>query len=545
MGGRQTDRELTVGDYLGVLRRRLPWLLLPLAVLPALAALRSLNADPVYEATASVLVVDTAAQRALYGSDQATSVAVRALDNSIERALGDEAERLVADRLGVGSDELDELIVRAEANADVIHFTARSDEAEQAARFANTWADAFVELERREAATSVTTAVDRVEDRRAVAMANRAQAVDVGESTQLFDAQIAAATASVVELRLAEQLTLDGTARLINAAALPNSPSNASLMRDLALALVVGAVGGTALALLVDNLDRTIDTVDDLRPLGVPVLAAIPRPAHDESSDPAFATIGHPASAVADGYERTRISLAFALLGHHDCRTLLVTSAQPAEGKTSTATNLAAAFANAGSDTVLLDADLRRPRISQLFAPYGTAQSIGLTGAVLDDRPIADAAVLIQRDPSGGLVVVPSGEKPPDPARFLGSSRFARLLNQLRDEADVIVIDAPPTLPVADAVAMVPLVDAIVLVVQSGKSTTDDVRASIEQIESAGGTIVGAVLVGAPTNRPYYESEDEVDRPAPDDRVIDLREAPSPPADVPASERVRAPSTFA
>ncbi len=522
--------ELELGDYLAILRRRWAWVLLPLLVVPALALFLTLRQADVYSATARVLLADSAAQQAIDGSNINTSARARELNNEINLAESDQAEAAVRTALGLDAEEdLPSGTITADATSDVLEFKFSGPTGDDAAEAANTWAEAYVAIKQAEAAESITSTVgelqatldelrtqrsevranlEALEDRLARA-AEEQQAslqlqVDREESAisgelSLIDALIAANIQSITELQLSGELASTGTARVFQRAVAPLAPTNAPPERNLVLGLVVGAILGMAAALLVDNLDQSIKSADDLQRMGLNSLGSIPKPSKKfKKEELAMIGLNHPDSSVADAYQKVRTALQFAAIDN-DIRSFVVTSPNQGDGKTTTSVNLAIAFSSIGQRVVLADTDLRRPRVHEVFH---TARTPGLTDALMGDVPLNEIAVRTAGSPET-LAALPAGTQPPNPATFLSSPSFTKLTEELAIGADLVIYDAPPVLAVADGLSVAQHADGTILVVSAGSSSRDDVRHAVETIEHAGSTVLGVVLVGVKDSGRY------------------------------------------
>lgn len=199
-------------------------------------------------------------------------------------------------------------------------------------------------------------------------------------------------------------------------------------------------------------------------------------------------TLSEPRSAATEAYRTLRTNLAF---NHPErsLRSVLVTSPTAAEDRATVAANLAVVTASAGRTVVALDADLRRPALHALF---GVTNDRGLAQALAGDGAPALLATAVPT-----LRVLAAGPPPADPAALLDGPATARLLDDLRGEADVVIVCAPPVLAVADAAVLAPLVDGVVLVVASGRSRRDDARAAREALDRVGARVLGVVLTDA------------------------------------------------
>lgn len=196
-----------------------------------------------------------------------------------------------------------------------------------------------------------------------------------------------------------------------------------------------------------------------------------------------------PLSPFAEEYRHLRTSLRFAALNKHPL-TLVVASSAPGEGKSTVSLNLAAVLAESGSRVLLLDADLRRPRIAQYSHVEGV---IGLSDVLVGETTLDDVVVPLG---DSGVDVVPAGSSAPNPGELLSARPMAEILTEVRSAYDVVIVDTAPILAVSDALTLGQLVDGIVLVVRANRTTKHDVARSLEAIRSSGSTLLGVVLNG-------------------------------------------------
>lgn len=214
-------------------------------------------------------------------------------------------------------------------------------------------------------------------------------------------------------------------------------------------------------------------------------------------------TISNPRSPIAEAYRTLRTNLEFSNLDK-SLRAILVTSASAEEGKSTTLANLAVTIAQSGKRVILVDADLRRPTLHQIF---GLKNSAGLTDMVRDDAILANPP--LQDGSVPNLRVLTSGQTPPNPAEILGSKRMSEVLAALLEQADILLLDAPPVLAVTDAAVLSSKVDGVLLVVSAGKTKREKARQAQMQLEKINARIIGAVLnnVQAERGAQYYSSE--------------------------------------
>lgn len=263
---------------------------------------------------------------------------------------------------------------------------------------------------------------------------------------------------------------------------------------NLVLGLLLGLGSGLALALALDTLDRSVKTGPQAEATTrSPVLGVVPRLDRGQRGSPVAGT-----DPVAESYRTLRTGVRFAD-PDQPVRLFMVTSASPGEGKTTTAVNLAIALAQSGERTVLVDADLRRAHVATMLGLEG---AVGVTSVITRTAELGDALQTWQH----GLMVLPAGALPPNPSEMLGSQAMTRLLSDLDEWADTIVVDAPPVLPVTDAVVLSTQVDAVILVVRAGKTQRGQAAEARRRLDGVGAHVIGSVLnaVKRSTAAGYY-----------------------------------------
>ena len=211
-------------------------------------------------------------------------------------------------------------------------------------------------------------------------------------------------------------------------------------------------------------------------------------------------TITDPRSPVSEAYRTLRTNLQFSSLDD-PIRTMVVTSAAPDEGKSTTVANLAVTLAQSGRRTILVDCDLRRPSLHELFDLQAEP---GLANMMLEEG--GEAA--LQETGVDGLQLLASGPKPPNPADILGTQKLDKIIESLSGEADIVLFDAPPVIAVTDAAVLGAKVDGVLLVISAGKTKRDHAQRAKELLEKANVRIIGATLTNAPKDSAigeYYE----------------------------------------
>src|SRR5580692_5410812 len=306
--------------------------------------------------------------------------------------------------------------------------------------------------------------------------------------------------------------------RIVDVARVPSGPVEPNIPRNIEFAFVLGLTSGVGLAFLLEGLDNTVRTTEQAQMIsGLPPLGMIPlgsRTAREGANAKRMViatskeavelvTQVRPQSQMAESYRALRTSLLLSHLGAPP-KVIMVTSALPREGKSTTSINCAVVLAQKGVRVLLIDCDLRRPSIHKTLGmgPRSGLSNV-LTGSVTLKQAITVAPTLPNLD------VLPAGTPPPNPAELLASTNMRDVLAELRDKYDHIVLDTPPTLSVTDAVVLSPRADAIVLVIRSGSTTKQALRRSrdiLMQVNAnVSGVLLNAVDLSSPDYYYYYE----------------------------------------
>ena len=296
---------------------------------------------------------------------------------------------------------------------------------------------------------------------------------------------------------------------IIDYAIAPDSPIGPNRMRTVFIALFLSIGLGVGFALFLEYLDDTVHSTDEVeRLLHLPALAIIP--SVGSSSRPRLLggpgalqkRNGNPAanpellmnvdsrSPIAESYRHLRTSVLLSTAGRAP-RSLLITSSLPGEGKTTTAVNTAISLAQTGASVVIIDADMRRPRLRSIF---NLSDRPGLSSILSSDLPEAGILAMVEKDPGTSLHLLTSGPIPPNPAELLGSEQMRRLLAVLQTNFTHVVVDSPPISSFTDGVLISSMVDGVLLVVHGGKSSRHIVKRSRQLLQDVGAKIFGVVL---------------------------------------------------
>ena len=333
------------------------------------------------------------------------------------------------------------------------------------------------------------------------------------EAQELADAWVAALAEQVASIEDPAGKDRAGTLKVIpvEAAQLPTSPVSPNLQRNLLLGLVLGLLVGFGYAVVRSLLDRRLRSVTDVeQKFGVNVMASIPASVdlqHEAGQRAELAVGEHPNSPAAhlsaEAFRKLRTNLRFMDVDNPP-RTIVVTSPKPGDGKSTIAANLAGAIAVSGQPVVLVDGDLRRPTVAEVF---GLVQEVGLTDALTGGLDVRDALQPAADIPN--LSILASGAIPPNPSELLGSQSMRSLLATLAEEYTVI-IDAPPLLPVTDAAVLTAVADGAFVVISAGRTLDSELAASLSHLDAVSGRALGVIMNRVAKGGPdtgYYRSD--------------------------------------
>ncbi|HOG07334.1 MAG TPA: polysaccharide biosynthesis tyrosine autokinase [Syntrophales bacterium] len=279
-----------------------------------------------------------------------------------------------------------------------------------------------------------------------------------------------------------------GNIRIVDLAEIPKSPVKPKKAQNLLLGLIVGLALGVGLAFFLEYLDNTIKVPDDIKNIlklpylgPVPAIAAAEGGAVNGERNPADDLISHlsPKSTASEAYRGIRTSILFSS-AEQAPQVLIISSSGPREGKTITSANIAITMAQAGNRVVILDCDMRRPRVHKIFS---LSRDRGMSNLLVGNDELDN--IVIHTD-IPNLDVIPSGPIPPNPSEVLSSQRMADLIEVLRGRYDRIIIDTPPITAVTDAVILSKVVDGVVLIVRAGVAHRELVRNAVEQLPHPG-----------------------------------------------------------
>ncbi|MGI9602025.1 MAG: polysaccharide biosynthesis tyrosine autokinase [Acidimicrobiales bacterium] len=480
------DKDLSLRDYLSVLRRRW-WLIALVALIVAGAALAySLAATPLYRATATVLLDSQQSTGGLLDEQARASVNdSRTVQTEVAFIESRAVESEVTDRLGF------EATITAEAasDANVIDFNATNEDAATAATIANTYAAAYIDLRRQSAvdeleasASVIQTRIAEIDDELSRLSTSSPERSPLEATRDLY-------VQSLERLRVSADLFAAVQPRVISEAEVPEAPFTPQTLRNVILGLVVGGILGVGLALLRETLDTSVRTKASLERItdGLPTLALVPA-AKSNTASADLVSWDDALPQHSEAYRRVRTSLQF-LAVNTELKVVQVTSPRPGDGKSTTAANLAIAYAQTGKRVLIIDLDLRKPRIHEVFSLRAFP---GVSDMLVNDLDLEDA--YRRPVPDLSLHVIPAGHRAPNPAELLGSEAATKLIDSLRDVVDVVIVDSPPVLAVTDPLVIADKVDATILVCDAKSSDSRDISRSLEMLRQVNAPLVGTIL---------------------------------------------------
>lgn len=525
--------EVSLEEYVSVIRRRWLWILLTPLVLGGLMLFRDLRAEPVYAAQAQLLLrSDTTSN--IFSPSAPPAQPERALQNELRVINSRNVKEEVAKVYG------EPISVRALAGGedDVVILSATDNTAEGAAEKVNVYADTYqtVRLSTligdlangkrivQQQIDDFQTNVDQInaplaeldarilststDDPNYSALINEREQLKERTDAQRNEAQnnLNDYQERLQVLQLSERLTTTGGIQILNPATVPDAPISPTVARDVVQAVVVGLFVGLALAFIRDQFDDSLRSKVDVERAvrDLPTFGLVP---YDASRDdkrnpkrkPKLSTMTAPLSATAEAYRALRTALQYAAL-ERPLRTIQITSASAGESKTTTLSNLAMAYALSGKRIVVVDCDLRRPELYRFMQVDGTK---GLTSVVLGDHTLDEALQTSPLHPN--VDVLASGHLPPNPSELLSQERTGKILQALTERYAMVFVDCPPVLPVTDALVLSRYADATLFVVMANRTSRRSARRATEMLRQVGAPLLATVISGT-TDRDSYGS---------------------------------------
>ncbi len=483
--------------YLAVIRKWAWLIAIGVVIAGIVAYIVSSRIQPMYRATATVVVHDTANPIPGYDYSQPAVVAHAELmrkesvmDAVIAQIDLPYSTSQLRGRIGthtsvnsplikVSADDTDPAVAQEIANTTVAVYIQQNRESVQAA------AQQFLA----QIQTEINETGSQIEQLRAKEVSGgltEAEADDLASLENDLDSLKTQRTLWNTELA---QAMAAGGISVGESATLPGSPYSPKTLQHVALACILGLMAVTGGVFLKEYGDRSVKTAEDVSVLtGLSILGAIPRFKTRSDVKGGLIAESHPRSSVSEAFRMLRTNLQFATLDK-PARTLMVTAPGPAEGKTSVLANLAVSLAQSGKKVIVVDTDLRRSTLHGLFE---LPNDIGFSNLLLAQNP--DVAGYLKGNRVENLKVLAAGPSPSNPADLLGSTRVTYLIDKLKNEADVVLFDSAPVLAVADATILAPKVDGVILVVNSGATKPEALAETKEMLLKGNANVLGVVL---------------------------------------------------
>ncbi len=533
---RHSDFEFDIKHYLYILRSR--WWLLALMLVGAAvtAFVLSRLSTPVYRAT-TTLLIEAKGNDAMNSADYA---AIRASESLAQTYASLLQSRTVAEEVYKRLDLANKpgatfgtVQANPVAGTQLIRVNADNSAPEMAALVVNTVASVFIEQNYQrqtsgysQSQDSLARQLDYLEgqiNQTTTALAALQNAQGVAESAERarqeellaqYNQNYTSLLQSIENVRLA---AIQSTSNIIQVepAITPTRPLRPNVMLNTVVAGVLGLLAGVILALIEDFLDDTVKSPEAAsQQLHLPIIGMV---LNFDAERERLITLLKPRSPAAESFRRIRINIKYASVDH-DLRTLLVTSPAPSEGKTTLAANLGVVMATDNQRTILIDGDLRRPNLHKAM---GLPNRRGLSDLFIESADTLKDAM--QATGVEGLSVITSGPLPPNPSELLDSAKIGHILQEVRQQADLIIIDAPPAISLTDAIALSQRVDGVVMVLRAGRTKMALLRHAVQDLRQVGANIIGLVFtdIDHASNRygqyyyyyknydGYYESGDE------------------------------------
>lgn len=518
-----TSNSMELRDYLSVFARRKWIVVFSVALVAGAALLFSVLQSPLYEGKARLFLE---ASSSVFDSTGGQSLSPARVQTEIQVLQSGPVKDLVREKMGSAPPAS----VTQVGLTEVLEVRVQAPQPRMAAELTDAYVTSYLDYRRKQAVDDLVAKAKEIQrvldDLKAqvadldsrTAAARPAGAPAAAGSTSERDALIS--QQALFKQRL-DQLNVDTSITNTSAsAATPaeasNTPVSPRPVRNGLMGLGLGLIMGIAGALLVEHLDDSIKSKDDLEAAahGLPVLGLIPAVASWKNrNDTRLISRAEPSSPAAEAYRSLRTSISF--LGvDRSMRVLQVTSSNAAEGKTTTIANLGIALARAGERVVIVNCDLRRPRIHDFF---GLPDSVGFSNVFLGQMPISSALQEVPGEPN--LRLLASGRLPPNPSEVLASARTEQIFSALKSQNVMVLIDCPPVLPVTDAAVLSSRVDGIVLVASAGSTTGKDLGRAIELLGQVGAPLLGTVLNGVSAEGGYGYQYGYYAAPPPDEEA--------------------------
>ena len=499
--------------YAGLLWRRKALISLVTLLVVGVALAYSLSQSPLYEGRVKMLVGQPGAVGALNQTAATDSNPARVVQNEIQVIESAPVAAAVARQVGPGT----KVTVTASSDSDVVEIHGQAATASLAARAAKAYANAYLDFRRNQSRQAATTATSAI-----TSQIDAIQTQIDGLNSQIADSEAAHPGSSsqvsgllyqrdqllgqqsplrdrLTQLQLQLQISPDQD-QIVTTGVIPTSKLRPHPVTTGIAGLVLGLLIGAGAVVALDVFDDSVRTGEDLERVvpSAPVLGMLPDVDEwKDPSEPYLASLRAPDSPSAEAIRTLRTSLLF-LGSDRPPVVWQMVSANPAEGKSAAIANLAVAMAQGGQRVVLVDCDLRRPRANQFFH---LPDRPGFTSVYLGQSSLESA---LQRVPGvEGLSLLAAGPLPPNPSAVLLAPKTSAIVNELKRQFDVLLVDCPPVLPVSDGVAFSAWADATLLLVAANSTIRSELKEAVARLRQASAPLVGTILNRVPPEARY------------------------------------------
>lgn len=495
--------------YLEVLWRRKLVILVSVVVITVVAIAATIVFEtPLYQSSTDLMQRDTGLDRVLLGSDlfiESSYQPERTMQTAAELVLAPEVVARVSEKLKNdlnGKNPAGLVNVSLVKQTDIFRITATDPEPELTAKVANAFATEYISWRREVDQQALRDARAPIEAEVESTPEDQRQGGDYQNSVRVL-----------TQLKLAESI-LTNDIEVVKPATVPGAPSSPRPMRTGAIAFFVSLIFGVGIVLTVDRFDTRVRSTEEVtRRIDKPILTSVPW-----SANGSMVTLLDPSSPSSEAYRLMKTNLTYVMPGQ-ELKSIMVTSPEPCEGKSTTIANLAITLARAGKRVIILEADLRRP---MLYKYLDLDNSIGLSNAIVDSCSLRESMQMIEAssisipelssgngkpgrsNPAKPIYCATAGPLPPNPGELVASDKLGALIEEASGYADYVLIDAPPLTAVSDAASIASKVDGVVLVVRMAKTTKRSLDFVKERfIDSVPCNILGIVVTDATSNGSY------------------------------------------
>jgi tyrosine-protein kinase len=454
-------------------------MILCIVLIPTAAYLWSASKPKIYQASSQIQVQAQQVDTSLFAaptapSDQELTAAARLAQTPSVAQVAARYLRPRPDPASLG------ISATPDSDSGFITLTATDTDPSRAAAVANAFGQAVRVTRADKARKQTDTAIAGLQ-----ADLDQLNPNDQGDRVQRF--QLSQQLQRLRAIRAAQ----GNNAQIVQPAGIPSTPISPHPVRNALLALVLAVFLGIALVFVVDGLDRRIRNVEELEGIGgVPLLGIVPLPSAD----------GEKLPETIEAFRMLRASLTYFNIDR-ELKMVVISSPLKSDGKTTVATELAAAIARTGKDVLIVDADLHH-RESQVAARFERSAELGLASVLVGECTVEDALINVELD-DACIRILPGGMRPPNPSELLASQQMKDLLSRLTTMTDLVIVDTPPTLQVSDAIPLFERASGVIMIARLGKTTRDAMKRLVRVVQTSGGTPLGVVATGSKTRNLY------------------------------------------